>query len=636
MKKKIALFANNWNSDNITSFLDGVKKTMPENYADIFIFMAGNSYGRTVVYNNAECAIHFLPDLTQFDAAIVFSQGLNSNEVRDEIYKKCEEAGIPTVCIGGDDPRFYGVLVDNTTGMRELCEHLFDEHKARKYKFFAGARENDDSNIRLNCLKEFLKEKDIPFDDENDVVYTNWEISATMNYISWMYQDKNNLPDSFICANDFLAVAACVGLRKLGYEIPGDVSITGFDYVMSGRTFYPSISTVDQNFDIQGEMCVEILMNIFNGEKAPKITHVPSVFLPGESCGCKTPRNEDSIRRFFCQDLISRNIEDNARQSILNSIRNAFSESNRLSILPSKLQAVIYSIQDENMETFHIMLDPLLENVILKETSKDREYTFPDNFQVFVSREKGMQTNVQRLKKGELIPGYKGEGENEIYVLMPLHVDSYVCGFMVMRGCQATIRPWIFNYYQSNLVHSISQFKTTIQMASLNDRLSELMQTDALTSLKNRTAFENSKEMLRNHYLSGDDHRFAVVMFDLNNLKKINDEFGHGVGDVYIKNSSELICNTFKHSPVYRVGGDEFVAIIKNTDYPQRYELFEKFKTEVKILKDAMDLPIMKRISVACGMADYDEVVNDDIDSIFKLADDRMYENKKEMKATRE
>ena len=158
------------------------------------------------------------------------------------------------------------------------------------------------------------------------------------------------------------------------------------------------------------------------------------------------------------------------------------------------------------------------------------------------------------------------------------------------------------------------------------------MQKDALTSLKNRTAFENAKAQLRNHYLADDGTRFAVVMFDLNNLKEINDEYGHGMGDIYIKNSSMLICNTFKHSPVYRIGGDEFVAIVKNDDYDKKEELLQEFRKVVAELSNP-ELPPEKRVSVAAGMADYDEIENENIDSVFKKADDRMYENKRKMKA---
>lgn len=633
MKKKIALFANNWNSDNLMTFLEGFQKALPKNYADVFMFLASNTYGRSEVYNKSECAIHFLPDLTSFDAAIVFSQGLNSNEVRDKIYEKCREAHIPTVCIGDKAPDFYGVLVDNKTGMMELCHHLYDVHHMRTAKFFAGAKENDDSNLRLECLKEFMEKKKLPFSDD-DVLYTNWEIRSTMNYITGLYNKKESLPDAFILANDFLSVAACLGIEKNGFNVPKDIAITGFDNVRSGRTFYPSISTVEQRFDIQGEKCVDVLLKIFDGEEAPRETYVESKFLPGESCGCESPRNEDNVRRMFCHELISRNMEDNARAGMLAIIRNAFAESTRFSMIPAKLQSVFYSAHDENIDTIHIMIDPLFEKIILKETVENTEYAFPDNFQVLVSKEKGELTNVRKIKRPEIVPGYKGEGENNIYVFMPLHLDSYVCGYVVMRGMEMTLRSWLFFDYAANLNRSIKEFKTTIQLAALNDKLSELMQTDALTSLKNRTAYENAKTMLKNHYLSGDGTKFAIVVFDLNNLKRVNDELGHGAGDVYIKNSSELICHTFKHSPVYRVGGDEFVAILKNSDYLIKEELLYNFRKDVE-KKSSEDIPVMDRVSVASGMADSEEIIDEDIESIFRIADERMYENKRLMKAER-
>ena len=93
-----------------------------------------------------------------------------------------------------------------------------------------------------------------------------------------------------------------------------------------------------------------------------------------------------------------------------------------------------------------------------------------------------------------------------------------------------------------------------------------------------------------------------------------------------------LICNTFKHSPVYRIGGDEFVAIVKNDDYDKKDDLLQEFMDAVIELSKP-EIPPEKRVSVAAGMADFDEIENENLDSIFKLADDRMYANKRKMKA---
>ena len=99
-------------------------------------------------------------------------------------------------------------------------------------------------------------------------------------------------------------------------------------------------------------------------------------------------------------------------------------------------------------------------------------------------------------------------------------------------------------------------------------------------------------------------------MFDCDNLKKINDQYGHDKGDVYIKATSQMICRVFKHSPVFRIGGDEFAVILQDEDYRNRDALNDSFEA----------------VGPAC-----DTSVNDTI----RRADECMYENKRIRKANR-
>ncbi|MCR5620000.1 MAG: GGDEF domain-containing protein, partial [Lachnospiraceae bacterium] len=121
-------------------------------------------------------------------------------------------------------------------------------------------------------------------------------------------------------------------------------------------------------------------------------------------------------------------------------------------------------------------------------------------------------------------------------------------------------------------------------------------------------------------------------LFDVNNLKKINDELGHYSGDEYIKNACKLICTTYKNSPVYRIGGDEFVAILEGKVLAQKDDLIETFITEMNKLRNNMDIAPEERVSVAYGMA-YMNDPSENVDDVVKEADERMYENKKKMKS---
>ena len=103
--------------------------------------------------------------------------------------------------------------------------------------------------------------------------------------------------------------------------------------------------------------------------------------------------------------------------------------------------------------------------------------------------------------------------------------------------------------------------------AHINDLNGQVF-IDALTHVKNKEAFSKVINDLQEQIDKGtEDLEFAVGVFDCDNLKVINDRYGHDKGDIYLKSATRLICQVFQHSPVFRIGGDEFTVILRNEDY---------------------------------------------------------------------
>ena len=131
----------------------------------------------------------------------------------------------------------------------------------------------------------------------------------------------------------------------------------------------------------------------------------------------------------------------------------------------------------------------------------------------------------------------------------------------------------------------------------------------------------------------GEIKEYAVAYFDINNLKIINDKYGHEAGDAYIRNSCKLICDTFKHSPVFRIGGDEFLSIIYNDDFKNRDELLAAMKKEMETReKNPEKFSPAARVSVAAGVAVFDKKIDKDLLAVVNRADVLMYEDKFRMK----
>lgn len=121
-------------------------------------------------------------------------------------------------------------------------------------------------------------------------------------------------------------------------------------------------------------------------------------------------------------------------------------------------------------------------------------------------------------------------------------------------------------------------------------------------------------------------------MIDLNDLKMMNDSYGHDKGDISINTLCHVVCSVFKHSPVFRIGGDEFVAILENEDYENADALVARFDAEVEKVHQDDSLPPWKRITAAIGCARFDPAADADTEAVFKRADAAMYERKKKMK----
>ena len=157
----------------------------------------------------------------------------------------------------------------------------------------------------------------------------------------------------------------------------------------------------------------------------------------------------------------------------------------------------------------------------------------------------------------------------------------------------------------------------------------ELARRDELTGVKNKTAYKEMEEAVQGNIDSGMDYlTFALVVCDANNLKQINDTQGHVTGDEYIKASARLLCDVFVHSPVFRVGGDEFVVFLQGNDYSARHDLMDKLRS--RVLEN-------KRhgagVILASGLSEYNPDVDRYVSDIFERADKEMYEDKQKLKS---
>ena len=150
---------------------------------------------------------------------------------------------------------------------------------------------------------------------------------------------------------------------------------------------------------------------------------------------------------------------------------------------------------------------------------------------------------------------------------------------------------------------------------------------DSLTGVKSKYSYLETEKALDEKLSREVLPDFAVVVCDINGLKKVNDTLGHKAGDDYIRKACKMICDVFSHSPVYRVGGDEFVVLLTGRDYENRNILIRELH------ELSSDHILTNEAIVSGGLAEYIPGQDLSVREIFDRADATMYKEKMLLKS---
>ena len=261
-------------------------------------------------------------------------------------------------------------------------------------------------------------------------------------------------------------------------------------------------------------------------------------------------------------------------------------------------------------------------------------------------------SNGMRLNVTVPVSETEGEWQNLIWVIVTISgLMLVVMSAFIMLYTRRITRPleqltdaaeqlnqgnydYPLEYHENDEVGKLTA--TFKQLADhMKEHISDLnkrVYVDALTSVKNKGAFSTAIEALQKQ-LDDDEQppQFAIGVFDCNDLKLVNDRYGHDKGDIYLKTACQLICRIFDHSPVFRIGGDEFAVILRNRDFDNREELVRLFEKESERI-NAENENKWKQVHIAMGIAVYDPKLDHYVTDAVRRADKIMYADKQSRK----
>lgn len=208
------------------------------------------------------------------------------------------------------------------------------------------------------------------------------------------------------------------------------------------------------------------------------------------------------------------------------------------------------------------------------------------------------------------------------FPLLPLYSVAYMLGCCLIRTFVVDMEK---EEYRQELELALENEKRHLQELKAARRIAF---TDPLTGIRSKGAYVYFVKQLEERLSQGEQIPFALVMFDCNYLKQVNDRYGHSAGDEYLKAAAAIMSRSFPESPVFRIGGDEFATVLMGAAFANREKLIAEFKEREPELFLAVRIR-ENFLGIAVGSAVFDPRIDSCVDDVLRRADQNMYGDKR-------
>lgn len=261
--------------------LSGLSDFAKENNINVACFVTGRVNSPYEWDRCRNILLKFI-DKNKVDGLIVPTTAIGVYSDPYSIINLLESYGdLPIVTVGERFENYPSVTIDNYTGMRQVVDHLIEEHGYRRIAFIKGPPCKE-AFIRFQAYCDSLAAHRVEFDPS--LIYNGDFRFESGSEAVRTFMRENIRFDAIVCSNDNMALGALLELNRHNRNLVFSLPITGFDDTENGRVY--GLTTVRQNFYDQTRKAAEILLNIIEGRETPYHVEIPSRMILRSSCGC--------------------------------------------------------------------------------------------------------------------------------------------------------------------------------------------------------------------------------------------------------------------------------------------------------------------------------------------------------------
>lgn len=563
IRKTLGVFMNKADQNFQTTVQKVTRQCAREMGYDVFYFFTVGYRASSNFYDEQEKSMFSFVPMEALDGALVAPDTYDMHGFRESLFDMLEKrAKCPIVCVRDSLSRYDSFCTDETVAIRPLIRHLLEEHGFRKVCFLAGYREHPDSNGRLACYLDEMEKHGVEL-PPNAIYYGSMWSTGIEDAYEHFYGNPDHWPEAVICANDYMAHALIEQLYIHGYSVPRDTVVTGFDDVEASKRSVPSLSTVSQDYTMMVTEAMKLLHQRIQ-EKEQGLAHpafehrgLPGALKIRESCGCASSLIADHM------SVAVQNLERHNRK-----------------LEEREVSQTYFAIELNSADSYQEVHDTIFRK--LRDTPTVRDlylclFRDEDGFANHITPQAQLISAIQDRQdmgmpmicfdRDKLLPPIaERSDEPQAFYVHLFHQRHNTYGYSVMQFKDNEGPSQFYLHWNVTVSIALRNLDYQGKLKALYEERHTSSITDALTGLYNRRGV--------NEYLDPIWERLCVekrtVCFssiDMDNLKAINDTFGHQGGDEALCTIADAIRAALPEEAIAaRIGGDEYLIFILNCD----------------------------------------------------------------------
>ena len=579
------------------------------------------------------------------DAFIVITNSFLSNisiDTLSEKLKKLCSKPIVSISVPLNIPGSKYIHVSCGKTYEQIIEHIVKVHKCTRIGFFTAAMTySKDAEERFVAYKKALKKNHLDFNPEF-VIDGDFTPGIAEEKFLERFKSKDDIPfQALLCANDYTAAGVQNALDKIGVKCPDDLLLFGFDDSEVALVCYPALSTINQSVDKSGKEAARMVYDILKGKQVGEYYTIQTTPVYRQSCGCVNPslHNTTGIDQSGNMILDGKRIKFrfenfSAVSYTFTTIYGLLNQMDTSSNLSVYLEGLKYKYGLDNVSELSIVMykEPVL-------VGREDSFEVPDEAKLIFYSNKGIKVHKNYFDKEDYIFNPKKEVVPEEffnrdcgrYILVPLYNRKWNYGYIVFMfySHNYSLMSIYGKILSNSLLQAYSNFMNSRERDDLleeNKNLSISAKIDELSKLLNRRGFFEYGQKTINLSLSMDKEG-CVFFCDLDGLKKINDNFGHDMGDSAIQLVAQVLKKVFRESDIVaRLSGDEFGIIAPSFRLNNLENLRKKIAEENEKISRENNLPFILSLSMGCAEYGHDR---SNLSEILSKADEKLYEEKR-------